>query len=239
VRGRRDRDLRARHPPYYRRHPRSGSTKPFTLASGSFPLSERTMAAVAPSVRSPRKLTPHNPDLPSFSSQVTLVLASACLGWEPAPPTAAGVARVQLPTWGMVTTFGDPLSLSKAPADLATSQSVTPFNLRLTGAGWGKPLNEYGEWLACWRRALQRQDRAQVQARLAFDCQPRQLGAAARRARLRRSDGFRRCSRGRASSLLGSKLRTCTATRTNPFSDRLSRHKMAEFRLMLCSESRG
>ena len=43
----------------------------------------------------------------------------------------------------MVTTFGAPISLSKAPADLATSQTVTPFNLRLTGAGWDKPLNEY------------------------------------------------------------------------------------------------
>jgi hypothetical protein len=43
----------------------------------------------------------------------------------------------------MVTAFGDPISLSKAPADLAVSQSVTPLNLRLNGAGWDKPLNEF------------------------------------------------------------------------------------------------
>jgi hypothetical protein len=43
----------------------------------------------------------------------------------------------------MVTAFGDPLSLSKAPADLAFSQTVTPMNLRLNNAGWDKPLNEF------------------------------------------------------------------------------------------------
>ena len=101
------------------------------------------MAAAAPPVPIAASVDTAQPGSPViFLANDPLVIASACLGWEPAPPTAAGVARVQLPTWGMVTAFGDPISLSKAPADLAFSQTVTPLNLRLTGAGWDKPLNE-------------------------------------------------------------------------------------------------
>ena len=102
------------------------------------------MAAAAPPVPIVTEVDTAVPGSPvRFLANDPLVLASACLGWEPAPPTAAGAARVQLPTWGMVTAFGDPISLSKAPADLAFSQSVTPLNLRLNGAGWDKPLNEF------------------------------------------------------------------------------------------------
>ena len=43
----------------------------------------------------------------------------------------------------MVKTFGQRLSLSQAPADLATSQSMFPMNQRLTGAGWSQVVNEY------------------------------------------------------------------------------------------------
>jgi hypothetical protein len=102
------------------------------------------MAAVAPLAPTVTQVDTAQPGSPViFLATDPLVAASACLGWEPAPPTAAGVARVQLPTWSMVATFGEPMSLSKAPADLAASQSVFPMNLRLTSAGWDKPLNEY------------------------------------------------------------------------------------------------
>lgn len=72
-----------------------------------------------------------------------LITATACLGWEPAPPAPGGAAQVQLPTWAMVKAFGRRMQLSQAPADLATSQQVTPLNLRLTGAAWSKTTNEY------------------------------------------------------------------------------------------------
>ena len=102
------------------------------------------MAAAAPPIPIAIEADPAVPGSPvRLLANYPLVLASSCLGWDPAPPTASGVARIQLPTWGVVTAFGDPPSPSKTPADSASSQTLTPMNLRLNNAGGHEPLNGF------------------------------------------------------------------------------------------------
>jgi hypothetical protein len=86
-------------------------------------------APIAPVVLTVDTASPASPVI--ILANHPLVTMTACLGWEPAELAAGGAAQVGLPTWAMVKCFGQRLCLSQAPADLATSQTVYPMNLRL------------------------------------------------------------------------------------------------------------
>jgi hypothetical protein len=125
----------------------SGSTIFFAFGSVLRRSLAFAMAAAAPIASVAFTVDTASPESPvKILANHPLVTATTCLGWDPSPPAPGGAAQVHLPTWAMAKVFGDRMSLSQAPADLAASQMVYPMNLRLNGAGWSKPVDEY---IAC------------------------------------------------------------------------------------------
>ena len=73
----------------------------------------------------------------------SLVTRTSFLGWPPAAAGVGGAAQVSLDTWQMIKAFGERLSASQLPANIAASRNVGPLTLKLSGTCWTRVLNEY------------------------------------------------------------------------------------------------
>ena len=72
-----------------------------------------------------------------------LVVATSFLPWDRVPAVAAGgAARVRLPQWAMIKTFGCKCTFARTPVDLAFFSTHSVLTIAFDGATWGTILTE-------------------------------------------------------------------------------------------------